>query len=73
MGSHQACHIQVSNCEAAFTLMHVVLLELDTYHYHLDIKLLNEKNNVVPLKTFLVIKWRLWVYTITKQLKFMHV
>ena len=56
MGSHQACHIQVFNCEAAFTLMHVVLLELDTYHYHLDIKLLNEKNNVVPLKTFLVIK-----------------
>ena len=56
MGSHQACHIQVSNCEAAFTLIHVVLLELDTYHYHLDIKLLNEKNNVVPLKTFLVIK-----------------
>ena len=39
--------IQVSDYKATFISMHLVFLELDAYHFHLDFKLLNENKNAV--------------------------
>ena len=46
-----AC-IEVSDYKAAFIPMHLVFLELDTRHYHLDFKLLDENNTVIIPRTF---------------------
>ena len=46
--------MQVSDNKAIFTLMHLVFLELDAYHSHLDFKLLGESNNAsIPKKFYL--------------------
>ena len=39
--------MQASNYKVAFTPMHLMFLELGTYHWHLDFKLLDESNNVI--------------------------
>ena len=44
--------MQASDYEAAFSPMHLVFLELGVSHYHLDLKLLDENNNVIIPKTF---------------------
>ena len=41
-----AC-IQNSNYRVRFTPMHLVFLELDSHHLHLDFQLLNENSNVI--------------------------
>ena len=46
-----ACN-QVSDYKAAFTAMHLVFLELETHHCHLDFKLLDENKNVIIPRTF---------------------
>ena len=45
-------YMQVSDYKAAFTLMYVVFLELGSYHYHLNFKLLDENNNGIIPWTF---------------------
>ena len=44
--------MQVSGYTAAFTPMHLVFLEQDTYHCHLDFKLLDDNSNPVIPKKF---------------------
>ena len=44
--------MQVSDYELAFSPMHLVFLELETHHCHLDFKLLDENNNAVTFRTF---------------------
>ena len=44
--------MQVSDYKASFTPMHLVFLELDTHHCHLDFKILDENNNVIIPRTF---------------------
>ena len=44
--------MQVSDYTSAITAMHLVFLEIDTHHCHLDFKLLDENNNVNILRTF---------------------
>ena len=45
--SSQLTCVQVSDYKAAFTPMHLVFLELDTHHCHLDFMLLDETNSLV--------------------------
>ena len=47
-----------SDYKAAFTLMHLVFLEPDPHHCHLDSKLLDKNNNAVIPKTSPDIKLR---------------
>lgn len=47
-------YIQVSDFKTTFTAMLLVLLEVDTHQCHLDFKLLDENNNVIILKIFLL-------------------
>ena len=44
--------MHVSNYKAIFSLIHLVVLELNTDQHHLDIKILDENNNEVIPKTF---------------------
>ena len=39
--------MQASDYEATFSPMHLVFLELGVSHYYLDLKLLDENNNVI--------------------------
>ena len=50
--SNLLASMQVSDYEATFSQMHLVLLELDTRWHHLDFKILNENNNEVIPRTF---------------------
>ena len=45
-------YMHVSDYEAAFSPKHLVFLELDTGHCHVDFKLLDENNNKVIPRTF---------------------
>ena len=42
---------RTSDYVAAFTLMNLVFLALDTYHCHLDLKLFDENNNAIIPRT----------------------
>ena len=44
--------MQVSDYEATFSPMHLVFLELETHHHHLDFKILDENNSQVIQGTF---------------------
>ena len=44
--------MEVSDYNVAFAPMHLVSLELDTHHCHLNLKLVDENNNVVIPRTF---------------------
>ena len=44
--------MQVSHYEVTFSPMHLVFLELDAHRYHLDFKILDEKNSKVIPRTF---------------------
>ena len=44
--------MHVLNYKAAFSPIHLILLELDIYQTHLDFKILYEKNNEVIPRTF---------------------
>ena len=44
--SNLLAYMQGSDYKVAFTPVHLMFLELDTYHWHLDFKLLDESNNV---------------------------
>ena len=46
-----AC-MNASSYKATFSPMYLVFLELDTYRYHLDFKILDENNNEVIPRTF---------------------
>ena len=46
-----AC-VQVSGYKAFINPKHLVFLELNTHHCHLDFKLLDENKNVIILRTF---------------------
>ena len=46
-----AC-MKVSDYKATFNPMHLVFLELDTHHCHLEFKLLDENNSVVMPRSF---------------------
>ena len=50
--SNLLASMQVSDYEATFSQMHLVLLELGTLWHHLDFKILNENNNEVIPRTF---------------------
>ena len=50
--SNLLASMQVSDYEATFPQMHLVLLELDTRWHHLDFKILNENSNEVIPRTF---------------------
>ena len=45
--SNLLAYMQGSDYKVAFTPVHLMFLELDTYHWHLDFKLLDESNNVI--------------------------
>ena len=44
--------MHVSNYEATFSPVHLVILELEDIHRHLDFKILDENNNEIIPKTF---------------------
>ena len=44
--------MEVSDYNVAFAPMHLVSLELDTHHCHLNLKLVDENNNVVIPRAF---------------------
>ena len=44
--------MQVSGYKAAFTLMSLSFLELDTHYCHLDFNFLDENNNVINQTKF---------------------
>ena len=46
-----AC-MQVSDYKIAFTPMNLVFLELETHHFFLNCKLIDERNNVIIRKKF---------------------
>ena len=45
-------YMQVSGYRAVLTPIHLVFLELDTYHCHLDFEVLDENNNLIIPKIF---------------------
>ena len=65
--------MQVSDYNATFTLMHLVFLELDTHHCHLEFKFLDKATKVIIQRTSPATKLRLWVYTIVTPVKFIQI
>ena len=58
--------MQVSDYEATFYPIHLVFLELETHLPHLDFKILDENNEVIPRTFYLQLLNKEWVYMTTK-------
>ena len=58
--------MQVSDYEATFSPIHLVFLELETHLPHLDFKILDENNEVIPRTFYLQLLNKEWVYMTTK-------
>ena len=59
--------MHASNYKATFFSIHLVFLELEDTHQHLDFKVLDENNNEVILVSFyLRLLNKEWVYTAMK-------
>ena len=58
--------MQVSDYEASFSPIHLVFLELETHLPHLDFKILDENNEVIPRTFYLQLLNKEWVYMTTK-------
>ena len=58
--------MHVSKYKATFSPMHLVFLELGTDQPHLDFKILDENNEVIPRKFCLQLLNKEWAYTTMK-------
>lgn len=46
--------MQVSDFKTAFNLIHLLIKEVNTYHYYLDFNFYGKSNNVIAAKTLYI-------------------